>query len=177
MISQIHWRLCHMNVAELMTVPQFETLEVLAGKEGITKEISTVTMMDAPDIIQFLKPGELLVTTAYHVKDDEQSFIGDYKITDLGENPNILPKYYQVPPLMKEWMIRYRSKHQQQQHEPQKTCDEFKICFVYQDQKDLRKPDADLFWIANRLANDGEKSTVQFDGKFHFNQDYRKHCV
>ena len=64
-----------MNVAVLMTVPQFETLEVLAGKEGITKEISTVTMMDAPDIIQFLKPGELLVTTAYHVKDDEQSLL------------------------------------------------------------------------------------------------------
>lgn len=64
-----------MNVVELMNVPQFETMKVIAGAQGVEREISTVTMMDAPDIIRFLKEGELLVTTAYHVKDDVDSLL------------------------------------------------------------------------------------------------------
>lgn len=64
-----------MNVIELMNVPQFQSMKVIAGVQGIEREISTVTMMDAPDIIHFLKEGELLVTTAYHVKDDVASLL------------------------------------------------------------------------------------------------------
>lgn len=64
-----------MNIVELMNVPQFKTMKVIAGEQGVDREITTVTMMDAPDIIRFLKEGELLVTTAYHVKDDVDSLL------------------------------------------------------------------------------------------------------
>lgn len=64
-----------MNVVDLMNVPQFQTMKVIAGEQGVDRDITTVTMMDAPDIIRFLKEGELLVTTAYHVKDDVDSLL------------------------------------------------------------------------------------------------------
>ncbi|MCP3028426.1 PucR family transcriptional regulator [Halobacillus sp. A5] len=58
-----------MKVAEIVDVPALKRCEVIAGAEGTNREILHVNMMDAPDIARFLKPNELLVTTAYHVKD------------------------------------------------------------------------------------------------------------
>lgn len=43
--------------------------KVVAGHVGSTRTVSSVNMMDAPDIIDFLKPQELLLTTAYAIKD------------------------------------------------------------------------------------------------------------
>ena len=111
-------------------------------------------------------------------KDEENEFIGNYSITNLGDNKNILPKYYQLPPLMREWMHRYKARrHHHDQDDNDQSLEEFLIPFVYQDRKDLKKTDADLFWIANRLAEDGEKSTIDFDGHYHFNQDYLENCT
>lgn len=58
-----------MKVYELLTIPPLAEMTIIAGDSGKDHEIHTVNMMDAPDIIHFLKPNELLVTTAYHLKD------------------------------------------------------------------------------------------------------------
>lgn len=58
-----------MKVAELLNLPSLPGMKVIAGESGMEREVQTVNMMDAPDIIDFLKPNEFLVTTAYHVKD------------------------------------------------------------------------------------------------------------
>ncbi|MFD6440860.1 PucR family transcriptional regulator [Peribacillus sp. NPDC060186] len=58
-----------MKVTELLTLPILTGMNLIAGETGIEREVHTVNMMDAPDIIHFLKPNEFLVTTAYHVKD------------------------------------------------------------------------------------------------------------
>ncbi|MFE4708501.1 PucR family transcriptional regulator [Peribacillus simplex] len=58
-----------MKVTELLTLPALTGMHLIAGGTGIEREVQTVNMMDAPDIINFLKPNEFLVTTAYHVKD------------------------------------------------------------------------------------------------------------
>ncbi|TKH03596.1 PucR family transcriptional regulator [Peribacillus simplex] len=58
-----------MKVAELLTLPALTGMHLIAGGTGIEREVRTVNMMDAPDIINFLKPNEFLVTTAYHIKD------------------------------------------------------------------------------------------------------------
>lgn len=58
-----------MKVTELLTLPALSGMHLIAGGTGIEREVQTVNMMDAPDIINFLKPNEFLVTTAYHVKD------------------------------------------------------------------------------------------------------------
>ncbi|TKC16109.1 PucR family transcriptional regulator [Robertmurraya kyonggiensis] len=58
-----------MKVSELLAVPHFAGMNMIAGASGKEREVHTVNMMDAPDIIHFLNQNELLVTTAYHVKD------------------------------------------------------------------------------------------------------------
>ncbi|MCM3800074.1 PucR family transcriptional regulator ligand-binding domain-containing protein [Caldibacillus thermoamylovorans] len=58
-----------MKVAELLSIPQFSDMSIIAGETGINREIHTVNMMDAPDIIHFLHRDEWLVTTAFHLKD------------------------------------------------------------------------------------------------------------
>ncbi|KTS70438.1 PucR family transcriptional regulator, partial [Paenibacillus jamilae] len=51
-------------------LPVFQGTSVIAGTQGMEREVNTVNMMDAPDIINFLKKNELLITTAFHFKDD-----------------------------------------------------------------------------------------------------------
>jgi len=58
-----------MKVADLMNIPALKEMKIIAGNSGCDREVNTVNMMDAPDIIPYLKPHEVLVTTAYHVKD------------------------------------------------------------------------------------------------------------
>lgn len=62
-----------MKVFELLAIPHLANMNIIAGESGKHNEVYTVNMMDAPDIINFLKPNELLVTTAYHLKDDPHS--------------------------------------------------------------------------------------------------------
>ncbi|MBD8070105.1 PucR family transcriptional regulator [Bacillus sp. PS06] len=59
-----------MKVAEVLEVPVLKGCQLIGGHTGIHREVLHVNMMDAPDIISFLKPYELLVTTAYHLKDE-----------------------------------------------------------------------------------------------------------
>lgn len=58
-----------MKLAEILQKPVFDKVEVIAGHTGLNKEIKHITMMDAPDIVDYLNPNDLLVTTAYHLKD------------------------------------------------------------------------------------------------------------
>lgn len=59
-----------MKISELLSIPILKGMNIIAGELGKNREVETVNMMDAPDIIHFLKPNELLVTTAYHLKDN-----------------------------------------------------------------------------------------------------------
>ncbi|MBM7603650.1 purine catabolism regulator [Metabacillus crassostreae] len=59
-----------MKMSELLNIPIFSHSKVVAGFNGIERTVQTVNMMDAPDIINFLKPHELLVTTAYFIHDN-----------------------------------------------------------------------------------------------------------
>jgi len=62
-----------MLLKELLNVPALAGAGVVAGAAGLAREVRSVNIMDAPDIIRFLKPGELLLTTAYVVKDDPEA--------------------------------------------------------------------------------------------------------
>ncbi|MBP3038564.1 PucR family transcriptional regulator [Bacillaceae bacterium Marseille-Q3522] len=65
-----------MRVNEVLRIPVLQGSHVIGGSGGLTREIFSVNMMDAPDIIYFLKQNEFLVTTAYHVKDQPQLLLG-----------------------------------------------------------------------------------------------------
>lgn len=109
-------------------------------------------------------------------KDEEEQFIGGYPIKDLADDKNILPKYYQLPPLMQEWLNRNQVSNLDFIDNNETNNKPFMIPFIYQNIKDLQKPNADLFWVANKLSENMEKPTVSFDGKFHFNDEYLKYC-
>jgi PucR family transcriptional regulator, purine catabolism regulatory protein len=61
-----------MKLYELLAIPQLEGMQIIAGASGQNREVESVNMMDAPDIIQFLNQNEFLITTAYHLKDAPQ---------------------------------------------------------------------------------------------------------
>ncbi|MEH7120248.1 PucR family transcriptional regulator [Neobacillus vireti] len=58
-----------MKIYELLTIPDLNGMQIIAGESGKENEVASVNMMDAPDIIQFLNKNEFLITTAYHLKD------------------------------------------------------------------------------------------------------------
>jgi PucR family transcriptional regulator, purine catabolism regulatory protein len=58
-----------LKVSQLLTVPNLNGMNIIAGQSGIEREVTTVNMMDAPDIIHYLNKNEFLITTAYHFKD------------------------------------------------------------------------------------------------------------
>ncbi|MFF2481094.1 PucR family transcriptional regulator [Paenibacillus sp. NPDC058071] len=58
-----------MQLKELIALPIYTNAKVIAGHSGIGNTVQSLTIMDAPDIIHFLKPQELLLTTGYALKD------------------------------------------------------------------------------------------------------------
>lgn len=53
----------------------FTNYTVIAGKDGLSRHVESVNIMDAPDILSFLKPGELLLTNGYFMKDRPELFV------------------------------------------------------------------------------------------------------
>ncbi len=47
--------------------------KVVAGAEGIDRVIKSINIMEVPDIAQWVKEGELLLSTIYSIKDDEET--------------------------------------------------------------------------------------------------------
>jgi PucR family transcriptional regulator, purine catabolism regulatory protein len=64
-----------MNVQDILQIPVFKSSQIIAGHSGVHREVQHVNMMDAPDIVHYLNPDDLLVTTAYHLKDNPASLM------------------------------------------------------------------------------------------------------
>ncbi|MEH7085723.1 PucR family transcriptional regulator [Neobacillus drentensis] len=64
-----------MKVNEVLTIPHLAGMTMIAGESGTGREVESVNMMDAPDIIPFLHENEFLITTAYHFKDQPNKLI------------------------------------------------------------------------------------------------------
>lgn len=63
-----------MKVSDLFQIPLFHELRLVAGEKGTDREICNVNMMDAPDIIDYLKPNDWLITSGYHLQDNPDFF-------------------------------------------------------------------------------------------------------
>lgn len=57
------------TVAEILTLPALQGAQVVAGHAGLDRRVRGVNVMEVPDIADFVAPGELLLTTAYPVRD------------------------------------------------------------------------------------------------------------
>lgn len=73
------------TVKEALELKELQECKLIAGKEGIEHRISYIDNMEVPDIIPWLKKDELLVTTAYAVKDDETALMEIIRaLSDIG---------------------------------------------------------------------------------------------
>ncbi len=58
------------KLVEIVEMPFLKEAQVLCGQAGLENYITTVNVMEVPDIVNWVKPGEFLLTTAYSIKDD-----------------------------------------------------------------------------------------------------------
>lgn len=57
------------TVREVLTLPALRGNFVVAGKDGLDRAVTGVNVMEVPDIESFVKEGELLLTTAYPLRE------------------------------------------------------------------------------------------------------------
>lgn len=72
----------HLTVKEALSIYPLSEAKLVAGAEGTSKWVKSINIMDAPDIADWIKTGELLFTTAYLLKespDDVIAFIRKLK--------------------------------------------------------------------------------------------------
>ena len=53
------------ELKDILQVSLLKDAEVLAGKDGLTNRIVSVNVLEVPDIVDWVRPGEFLLTTAY----------------------------------------------------------------------------------------------------------------
>lgn len=59
----------NLTVSEALSLPALRDAVLIAGEKGLHRIISTVNIMEVPDVINFVSKDELLVTTTYPIKD------------------------------------------------------------------------------------------------------------
>ncbi|HZK29248.1 MAG TPA: PucR family transcriptional regulator ligand-binding domain-containing protein [Clostridia bacterium] len=58
------------QLRDILQVELLRDAQVLAGSKGLTNSIVSVNVMEVPDIVEWVRPGEFLLTTAYTFSDD-----------------------------------------------------------------------------------------------------------
>lgn len=58
---------------DVLQINLLEGAEVLAGEKGLDNSILAVNVMEVPDVLDWVRPGEFLLTTAYVFRDDISS--------------------------------------------------------------------------------------------------------
>ncbi|WP_258360774.1 PucR family transcriptional regulator [Moorella sulfitireducens] len=60
------------TVADLLNLQVMSRATVIAGKGGLNRPVTSVTVLDAPDAIQWVRGQEFVVTTLYPFKDSQE---------------------------------------------------------------------------------------------------------
>ena len=63
---------------DALNLPALDGARVLAGATGLGRRVRYVNVMEVPDILDWVKPDELLLTTAYPLRDDDT--LGAYTV-------------------------------------------------------------------------------------------------
>lgn len=62
-----------MNVKRFLSLPFTEEFQLLAGELGLSNEITGVNILDNPQSMDWLSPGELIVTSGYFFKESPEA--------------------------------------------------------------------------------------------------------
>ncbi len=75
-----------MDVKNVLTLPSFEGAKVLAGGESLTNDVSSIMVLEASDISSWGKPGQMLLTSYYGLKDLNDEELEDFfdQMTEIG---------------------------------------------------------------------------------------------
>lgn len=57
------------TITDLLGLPALQGSQIAAGRAGMSRVITAVNVMEVPDIESFVRPGDLLLTTAYPLRD------------------------------------------------------------------------------------------------------------
>lgn len=63
------------TVRALFDVPQLKDAVLLGGAEGLDRPITRINVMEVPDVVDWVRPGELLMTTGYPFKHDPEVLV------------------------------------------------------------------------------------------------------
>jgi purine catabolism regulator len=66
-------------VGEVLAAPNFAGTEVLGGASGLDRVVSSVNVMENPDILPWVKPNELLITVGYSLQDRGKDMAGFFE--------------------------------------------------------------------------------------------------
>ncbi|BCG57980.1 PucR family transcriptional regulator [Paenibacillus sp. URB8-2] len=62
----------HLTVEEALSIYPLSEAKLIAGSKGTRRIVKSINVMDAPDISDWIKEGEMLLTTAYLIKDNPE---------------------------------------------------------------------------------------------------------
>ena len=62
------------RLRDILNVDLLAGAEVMAGESGMDHVITSVNVMEVPDIVDWVRPGELLLTTAYSLSNNIEAF-------------------------------------------------------------------------------------------------------
>lgn len=64
------------SVADVLRLPAFGGVKVIAGAAGLERPVERANVMEVPDIMAWVKPRELLLTTGYPLRETPAGFAG-----------------------------------------------------------------------------------------------------
>jgi purine catabolism regulator len=65
----------HLVVRDLLQLPAWEGTRLMAGAAGDGRRVTGANIMEVPDIGRYVKPGEVLITTGYALRDDPEALL------------------------------------------------------------------------------------------------------
>ncbi|MGB9859890.1 MAG: PucR family transcriptional regulator [Moorellaceae bacterium] len=64
------WREVGITVEELLSLAEFKQVKLIGGVQGLHRVVTNVNVMEVPDILNWVREGDLLLTTGYAIRDD-----------------------------------------------------------------------------------------------------------
>lgn len=58
------------TVREILKLPEFSGVPVVGGSAGLDRVVTNINVMEVPDILDWVREGDMLLTTGYAIKDN-----------------------------------------------------------------------------------------------------------
>lgn len=93
-----------MTLRELLKQNELRVVEVAAGADGLARTISGAVMFDNPEMVNWMRAGEIMLTTGYFLLDDpvkQEKVLRD--LADSGSGGLVIKMkryFHEIPPAM-----------------------------------------------------------------------------